>query len=61
MYMMMPTFYGAVKTMSEGMRCRISKPGDSKKITVYTAKWCGACKNQVPRIQEIALIGGFAV
>lgn len=47
--------------MSDGMKCRISKPGDSKKVTVYTAKWCGACKSQVPRIQELAQSGGFTV
>jgi len=59
--MMKSTFYFTVKAMSDGMRCRISRPGDSKKVTVYTAKWCGACKDQVPRIQELAQSGGFVV
>ena len=47
--------------MNEGMKCRVSKLGDSKKVTVYTAKWCGACKSQVPRILELAQSGGFTV
>jgi thiol-disulfide isomerase/thioredoxin len=51
----------AVKTMSAGMKCRISKPGDEKKFIVYTAKWCGACKKQVPMIQTLAQMYGFEV
>ena len=43
------------------MKCQITKPGDTKKVTVYFAEWCGACKSQVPRIQELARSGGFAV
>ncbi len=43
------------------MKCRVIKPGDTRRVTVYTAKWCGACKNQVPRIQELAQSSGFTV
>ena len=47
--------------MSARMRCWVGKPGDSKKFTVYTAKWCGACKSQVPKIQTLAQMYGFEV
>ncbi len=43
------------------MRCWVSKPGDTKKFTVYLAKWCGACKRQVPQIQTLAQMHGFDV
>jgi thiol-disulfide isomerase/thioredoxin len=59
--MILSTLYFAVKTMSVGMKCRVSKPGDEKKFTVYTAKWCGACKKQVPMIQNLAQLYGFTV
>ena len=47
--------------MSARMRCWVGKPGDSRKFTVYTAKWCGACKSQVPKIQTLAQMYGFEV
>ena len=43
------------------MRCWVSKPGDSTKFTVYTAKWCDACTRQVPEIQSLAQKHGFEV
>ena len=43
------------------MRCWVGKPGDSRRFTVYTAKWCGACKTQVPMIQDLARRNGFEV
>jgi len=43
------------------MKRLVSRPGDSKKVTVYTAKWCGACNSQVPRILELAQSGVFTV
>ena len=49
------------KTMSDEMKCLIRKPGDSKKVTVYTAKWCGACKKEVAMIQNLALLYRFTV
>jgi thiol-disulfide isomerase/thioredoxin len=51
----------AVKTMSTGMNSQISKPGDEKKFILYTAKWCGAYKKQVPMIQTLAQMYGFEV
>ena len=59
--MMLSTLYAAVKTMSVGMKCRVIKPGDATRVTVYTAKWCDACRVQVPRIQELVGSGEFTV
>ena len=47
--------------MSAGMKCRVNKPGDEKKFTVYTAESCGACKKQVPQILNLAQLYGFTV
>ena len=59
--MILLSFNVAVKTMSVGMKCRVIKPGDTTRVTVYTAKWCGACRVQVPRIQELVGSGEFTV
>jgi thiol-disulfide isomerase/thioredoxin len=47
--------------MSEGMKCRLNKPGDEKKFTVYTSESCGACKRDVPLILNLAQLYGFTV
>jgi thiol-disulfide isomerase/thioredoxin len=47
--------------LGDGMKCVVVKPGDSRKVIVFTAKWCGACEEAVPRILELARLGGFAV
>ena len=33
----------------------------SREITVYTAKWCGACKKHIPQILKKAEVTGIRV
>lgn len=46
-----------------GMKCVIGNPArkNPKGITVYTAKWCGACKTRVPQIIKKAKAAGLEV
>ena len=45
------------------LKCVISNSEvlDSEKITVFTAKWCGACKRRVPQILRKARAAGLEV
>jgi glutaredoxin len=48
--------------LCEGNKCIIkNKEDESDKITVFTAKWCGACNTRVPKILEKAKTAGLKV
>ncbi len=48
---------------SNDLGCAIGKPeaSNSKKLTIFTAKWCGACKSRIPQILKKAQALGLKV
>jgi thiol-disulfide isomerase/thioredoxin len=49
--------------MKNGMKCVTKNQGEihPNEITVFTAKWCGACKRRVPQILKKAQAAGLKV
>ena len=49
--------------MKNGMKCVTKNQGEinPNEITVFTAKWCGACKTRVPQILKKAQAAGLKV
>ena len=48
--------------MCEGNSCGIGNQIESpKEITIFTAEWCGACKERVPQIMKKAQAAGLKV
>ena len=49
--------------MKNGMKCETKNQGEinPNEITVFTAKWCGACKTRVPQILKKAQAAGLKV
>ena len=43
------------------MKCVVGNPGDSRKVTVYTAEWCVHCHEQMPEIKSLAEKAGLRV
>ncbi len=51
------------KCTGNGFNCEVGKPEqeDKREITIFTAKWCGACKKRVPTILKKAQVAGLKV